>query len=227
MGDFRHEYKYMIHAPCESVLAMRCAALLEEDRFYKMNRQYTVRSLYFDDYQNSCLHDNENGVTPRSKFRIRYYNHDSSKIRLEKKSKAGLVTCKESCSLTQAEYEALLRCEYPDITPEMPSQKKKLLLEMRLKALIPKVIVSYERLPYVYPVGNVRITFDRGITSSSAVEDFLSGTYRARPILPTGTTILEVKWDGILPAFIRDMLQIDTLQWCAFSKYSMCRRLCL
>lgn len=227
MGELRHEYKYVIDAPCESVLALRCAALLEEDRYYKRNRQYTVRSLYFDDYQNSCLYENENGVTPRSKFRIRYYNDDPSGIRLEKKSKTGLATRKESCSLTRAEYETLLCRGYPDITPEMPDQKKKMLLEMRLKALIPKVIVSYERLPYVYPVGNVRITFDRQITSSSAVGDFLAGAYRARPILPPGVSILEVKWDNILPTFIRDMLQIDTLQWCAFSKYSMCRRLYL
>lgn len=44
---------------------------------------------------------------------------------------------------------------------------------MRTRLLPPKVIVEYDRVPYIYPQGNVRITLDENIRSSSRVELFL------------------------------------------------------
>ena len=94
---------------------------------------------------------------------------------------------------------------------------------MLLRHLKPKVIVTYERVPFVYPGGNVRVTFDQKITSSAELGAFLSGEYAQRPILPVGKSVLEVKWDELLPLHIKDALNMDTLQWSAFSKYYMCR----
>ena len=65
--------------------------------------------------------------------------------------------------------------------------------------MVPKVIVEYERTPYVYKNGNVRITFDRNITSSSQVDQFFNATAKKRPILPAGMQLLEVKYDEYLP----------------------------
>jgi hypothetical protein len=112
----------------------------------------------------------------------------------------------------------------PDICGEMPDIKKELFTEMRLRRMLPKVIVTYERSPFIYSAGNVRITFDRKITSSADIGHFLDGSYEERPVLQKGTCILEVKWDEILPLHIKDAMRMDSLKWTSFSKYYTCRK---
>ena len=96
-------------------------------------------------------------------------------------------------------------------------------MEIQLRGLVPKVIVTYERVPFIYSGGNVRVTFDRNIASSPELDRFLSGDYAQRPVMPCGHSILEVKWDEIMPRHIKDTLKLEGLTWMAFSKYFMCR----
>lgn len=223
MPRYRHEYKYFLDGAMENILRIRADGILMRDAHVQADGTYFIRSLYFDDHKNSCAKENEAGTDPRSKFRIRYYNDDTTHIRLEKKSKTRSMTLKESCKLTLEECRTFLQGSIPQISNDMSHGKQKLLLEMQLRGLMPKVIVSYERIPYVYPGGNVRVTFDRNISSSADIEHFLDGTYISRPILPFGHSILEVKWDEVMPLHIKDVLALDQLQWTAFSKYYMCR----
>ncbi len=223
MNRYRHEYKYFLDGTKESILRIRADGILMRDTHVQADGTYFIRSLYFDDYDDSCAKENEAGTDPRSKFRIRYYNNDTTHIRLEKKSKTRGMTLKESCKLTLEECRSFVKGEIPPVTDDMPSVKQNLFLEMQLRCLMPKVIVSYERIPYVYPGGNVRVTFDRNISSSVDISHFLDGTYISRPILPLGQSILEVKWDEVMPLHIKDVLALDQLQWTAFSKYYMCR----
>ncbi len=223
MGRYRHEYKYLIPASEECILMVRAAGVLLRDVHAGPAGSYTIRSLYFDDDCDTCLHENMAGTDPRSKFRIRYYNNDTQMLRLEKKSKCRMMTLKESCEITQEECLCLMQGKTPEITPEMPQIKRKLISQMLLRGMKPKVIVTYERVPFVYPGGNVRVTFDRNITSSAQVHAFLSGDYAQRPILPVGKSVLEVKWDEVLPLHIKSALDMNRLQWAAFSKYQMCR----
>ena len=117
-----------------------------------------------------------------------------------------------------------MRGEFPIITEGMLSAKKKLLSEIEIRGLFPKTIVTYERIPFVYSGGNVRVTFDRKITSSEDINLFMIGEYKQRPILPCGYSILEVKWDEVMPKHIKETLRIERLEWTAFSKYFMCRK---
>lgn len=227
MSKYRHEYKYLLNACEEAVLQVRAEALMLRDVHAQDDGCYEIRSLYFDDLYDTCLLENETGTDPRSKFRIRYYNHDLSHIRLEKKSKQRGMTRKESCMLTQNECVSLMRGAVPQIEECMPAQKKKLLLEMQLRGLQPKVIVAYERIPFVHPTGNVRVTFDKHLASSIAVEEFLKPAFSSRPVFPQGACILEVKWDELIPLYIKEAFQTDQLQWTAFSKYYMCRKFSL
>ena len=182
---------------------------------------YYIRSLYFDDYENSCYYENEDGTDPRAKFRIRYYNRDTGFIKLEKKSKTRGMTLKESSRITVGQCEEFMAGRIPG--PESEKQIR-LFEEIRLRNLLPRVIVSYERVPYIYPVGNVRVTFDDQITASNEISGFLTGEYQKRPILSLGESILEVKWDELLPPFIKECMQLDNLQWSTFSKYYLCRK---
>ena len=86
----------------------------------------------------------------------------------------------------------------------------------------PKVIVAYERKAYLYGPGNVRITLDRHVRASRQTERF--GTTDISYDALTGPdAVLEVKYDEFLPAFLKQLLELNTLQQTSFSKYQLCR----
>ena len=74
------------------------------------------------------------------------------------------------------------------------------------------------------PLGNVRITMDENISSSSRTDLFLEEQIPLRPVLAAGQQILEVKYDEYLPDQIYRTLQPGHLRPTAFSKYYLCRR---
>lgn len=224
MSDLRHEYKYLIDSRQEALLLMQAEAILQRDKHVGPLGVYDISSLYFDDLYNTCYYENESGVDQRAKYRIRIYNYNSGMIRLEKKMKYLGMTRKESCEITEDQCREFIQGRVPELLNESDCGKIRLFTEMRICSMIPKVIVTYERIPFVYPAGNVRITFDRMITSSYDIEAFLKPQRAERPILPCGRDVLEIKWDEAMPSFIREYLKLDDLQWTNFSKYYLCRK---
>lgn len=222
--DYRNEIKYIVAETQLVLLKNRIGHLIEPDRHAGPDGQYRIRSLYFDDYYDSCYTENEIGTDPREKFRIRIYNADPGRISLELKRKQHGMTQKLSCRLTEEQCRTLMagRPLRPD--PSYPAVLQKLNLLMNTRLLRPRVIVEYDREPYVEPLGNTRITFDRNIRSSDAVGMFLEKSVPARPIMPAGKHILEVKYDEFLPDYLYRNLQLSNLRQTAFSKYYLCRR---
>ena len=221
---YRHELKYQVTDAQIQMLKNRITHLLPLDRHVAKTGSYFIRSLYFDDYNDRCLQENENGTDPREKFRIRIYNGSAEKISLECKRKERGKTHKTSCPLTQEQTRLLMAGKVlPDIA-QQPPLLRKLTLQMMTRKLRPVVIVEYERIPYVYKNGNVRITLDTNIASSSAVETFLDPHISGRPVLPVGQQLLEVKYDEYLPDFIYRSLMLPNLRQTAFSKYYICRK---
>ena len=223
MDRYRHEYKYILDSGQRAILMMKINKMMKPDPNAGSEGSYIIRSLYFDDLYDTCFYQNESGTDPRAKYRIRYYNDDTSFIRLEKKIKRRGMTLKHSCMLSSDEAMMLSSGAFPEITSEMPAEKSRILSEMKLRGLIPKVIVTYKRIPFIYSAGNVRVTFDSEITSSDETGKFITRGYRERPVLPPGKSVLEVKWDELLPLHIKRIIQLDTLRWSTFSKYYTCR----
>jgi len=95
---------------------------------------------------------------------------------------------------------------------------------MKTRRLRPVIIVEYDRIPYVYKNGNVRVTFDLNISSSVALRDFTSETIPKRPVMPAGWHLMEVKFDEFLPDYIYNGLNLGSLQQSTFSKYYLCRK---
>jgi len=221
---YRHELKYLISTAQMAVLQNRINGLIPKDPYVTASGGYIIRSLYFDDSHNRAYYENENGTDPREKFRIRIYNASSKKIKLECKRKERTKTRKTSCNLTKEQVLLLMegKC-VPDIASQ-PALLRKLTNEMRIHRLRPVVIVEYERIPYVYKLGNVRVTFDTNIASSRSLTDFFEPQIPRRQILPAGMHLMEVKFDDFLPDFIYRALMLDSLQQTAFSKYYLCRK---
>lgn len=227
MADkYRYEQKYVCTGAQLKMLQTRLAALLPLDRNAGEKGSYLIRSLYFDDYNNSCYYDNESGVDPREKFRIRIYNGSMDNIRLELKRKQHGKTQKLSCRLTESQCGALIYKEKLEADKDFPELLNRLLILRKTSLMEPKVIVEYERVPYVGRLGNVRVTLDKRISGSKRVEEFARKEIEARPVMPTGQHLLEVKFDEYLPDYIYRALQLGEMRQSAYSKYYLCRKYC-
>ena len=222
--EYRNELKYVVSSRQIAILRNRIRPLMALDAHTGTKGKYTIRSVYFDDYRNICYLENADGTSPRERFRIRIYNADEKVIRLELKRKEGGKTHKDSCFLTFEQCQAFLTGEGMPCEDGYPPILQKFILKYRAERYRPKVIVEYEREPYVYKAGNVRVTFDTDIRSSNRVEAFFEKDLFARPVMPTGSHLMEVKYDEFLPDIIYNSLQADGLSQETFSKYYLCRR---
>lgn len=202
------------------VLRQRLRAVARCDP-YAPDGAYRVRSLYFDTPSDKALREKLSGISRREKFRIRYYNGDTSVIHLEKKSKLGGLGSKQSEILSAAEAASLLRGELDWMRDSGRPLVQELYSRMRTELLRPKVIVDYTREPYVCPAGNVRVTLDYDIRTGLRCTSFLNPCVT----IPAGDApiLLEVKWDAFLPGIIRDAVQLEGCRTSAFSKYTQCR----
>lgn len=226
-GQFRHEFKYLCSELQLQMLESRLKGIMQTDAHAGADGSYTIRSLYFDDLEDRCYYENENGVDRRSKYRIRIYNGSDQYIHLEKKSKLRGMNQKEGCRITREQCLALMHNQIDmSVFDTYPPLLQEFILQIKTKGMAPKVIVEYDRKPYVYAIGNVRVTLDRNIRSSSDVMSFLEPNLYGRQIMPQGRQLLEVKYDALLPDHIYRTVQMKDLSRTSFSKYYLCRKYC-
>ena len=218
---FRHELKQEITYADMLVLRQRLKTVMQEDS-HATDGRYEIRSLYFDNLNDKALREKIDGVNIREKFRIRYYNGDTSLIHLEKKSKINGLCLKESVSLTFEQAEAILNGDYTWMAECKESLMRELYIKMKHDGLRPKTIVDYAREPFVFGPGNVRITLDYNIRTGLSAVDFLNNSCVTVPIA-NNPIILEIKWDEYLPDIIKDIIQLNRGRIGAFSKYAACR----
>ncbi len=221
---YRHEFKYFSPEYILSTLEKRCDAVLKRDSHTGPEGFYNIKSLYFDDFYNTCYFENENGTDPREKFRIRIYNNSISRISLELKQKKQGRTLKTSCPISLERVKSIINGEKLDVKNEDSFLYKKFYTQMISRNLHPVTIVVYDRIPYVYKNGNVRVTFDRNIRSGNDFSKFFDSDLPVRPVLPAATNLLEVKFDEFLPDYIHEILQTERLAQTSFSKYYLCRK---
>lgn len=224
--QYRHEYKYPLTNGQMLVENAKISALAMKDMHVGEKGFYNIRSLYFDDYNDSCYLDNENGVDEREKYRVRIYNHNTERITLERKEKIRGKTGKTSCLITLSQCKQLMKGVIPSDIEPTQQVLHRLAYLMAIKLMRPAVIVDYDRVPYVYRVSdaNVRVTFDHHITSVGDASTFLNENVNGRGVMPVGWSLMEVKFDSFLPDEVYELLQLDGLRADTFSKYCLCRK---
>lgn len=221
--QYRHEYKYLIDTYQVEFLKHRLPTVMNLDS-HASNGFYQIRSLYFDDSFDTCYYDNENGTDPREKFRVRIYNGSAERLQLELKRKEAGKTLKKSCPISQDDVRALLEGQPLRWDPDMNPILRKLYILQQTRGMRPKVIVEYDRIPFVLPEGNVRVTLDLNVRTSPDIGTFLNEHTNCRPIMPLGRQLLEVKFDQFLPDYIKHTVNMKYLQQTTFSKYYLCRK---
>ena len=247
--QYRHELKYKISYPDYLAMRSRLRPVMKADPHASAGGRYLVRSIYFDNLNDKALREKIDGIAKREKFRIRYYNDDLSYIVLEKKMKIGSLCLKCSAPITEEECRKILSGGRSSVTDggrsstidggrgsmrngdlsfmkEHPQELvRELYAKMTYQLLRPRVLVSYTREPFIYPAGNVRVTFDSDIRTSLFHQEFL--TKEAAGISATDEpqdVYLEVKFDAFLPEVVQDLIRVKGIRQHAFSKYSASRR---
>lgn len=220
---FRHELKHYINYFDYIIISNRLKQIMENDSYANENGEYKVRSLYFDNYNDKVLKEKLNGINHRDKYRIRLYNDDTSFIRLEKKSKINGLCKKISSRISKEEVKLILDGNIDFLNTKENSLFNELFEKMYKELLKPKTIVDYIRESYIYPPGNVRVTFDKSIKSGLNSINILSSEMPTLETLNSNLIVLEIKYDEFLPELIADMLQIKERKNSSISKYALCR----
>ncbi len=218
---YRHEWKYVISYSDMLAIRQRMSAIAQPDP-HATDGKYLIRSLYFDNESDKALKEKVNGVNSREKFRIRYYNLDTSLIHLEKKCKQNGLGTKYSAPLTATEAQAIVDGDTDWMMRSEHSLIQELYCKMMIQGLRPKTVVDYTREPFIFPAGNVRVTLDYDLKTGMDCTDFLNPdmvTVKAgdAPLL------MEVKWDEYLPDLIKAAVAVKDRRAGAFSKYAQCR----
>jgi hypothetical protein len=220
---FRHEIKHFINLSDSIVIRNRLKHIMNPDAFALEDGKYKVRSLYFDSLQNKALMEKINGVNNREKFRIRYYNDDTSLIKLEKKSKINSLCQKNSVIITEEECKMLLSGEIKWLLKSANPLLIELYSKMTNQLLKPRTVVAYKREAYTFNPGNVRITMDSEIKSGLFSKAFFNLLLPTIGVSTMGQVILEVKFDNFLPEIISDAIQTNESSSTSISKYAASR----
>jgi len=220
--QFRHELKYYLNMADYLVIRSRLSNIASSDPFAGSDGKYRIRSLYFETPDDKALQEKLTGVNEREKFRIRYYNNDTSFIRLEKKEKTANASSKVNCSITKEEVDRILAGDKEWMINAGRPLLVELYAKMKYLGLQPRTIVDYDRECFIYTPGNVRIALDSnistGIYAVNLFDDVPMIKAHGVPVI-----ILEVKYDNFLPMIIQELVQLPNRRWTAFSKYASAR----
>ena len=206
----RHEEKYIIDYSCYALLKARAEKVLTPDS-NGQNGSYVITSLYYDDPIDTALLEKQDGLARHTKFRLRTYNFSDKIIRLEKKVKEGVLTQKETRTVTREQLAAL------------DTLSGDLAVQLRATGQRPAITVRYRRDAYVYPGTDIRLTFDRDLrVLPPDMQTLFDSAYGGIPVLSGNQVIMELKYGTHIPTFLRTLTAVPSQQL-SVSKYALCR----
>ncbi len=221
LKTFRHEYKYAISYTEMLKLREKLNDLLEVDR---NEDGYFVRSLYFDSIDDEDYYDKLNGEYQRKKIRLRIYDHNSDKVKLEIKQKMDYHQLKESLIISKKDANELIKGNYQVLLNYQEDTANKIYLYFSSRGYKPKVIIEYQRIAYITNT-TTRITFDFNIKKSNNVNNFFDEDINYLNILSLPEVVLEVKFDRFLEPYISNILSKYISRNQSVSKYVMGRNI--
>lgn len=184
---------------------------------------YMIRSLYFDTIDDKDYHDKEDGVELRRKIRLRIYNTNTSFVLLEMKQKQGTQQKKRSLRLTREEAKEMILGDYSVLLRYNEPFAAECFSLMNTLCYRPKTVVTYQRKAFVAKTNDIRITFDHHIKGTESCFDIFSDNLLENSILDPYLGVLEVKFNGFLLSYIKDILMECNSSEVSVSKYCLGR----
>ncbi len=224
----RHELKFLVSYAEYLTLKSRFHAVLDYDRNAGKDG-YFIRSIYFDDVNESAYYDKTAGLCDRVKYRLRAYNNNPDYIVLECKKKHNKFVNKNSAVITPDICRSLIESDFSMIENRDEPVCREIIMAYRDSGIKASVTVDYHREAYVYPVSNLRVTFDKELHAAgmSGFNMFYEdgNPEITLPVYLNNSVIVEVKYDDYLPEYIRNMLPSFMGVPLPISKYCLCKNL--
>lgn len=218
----RNENKFFIGLPEYYYISQIIQAVMQPDSFMQKDRQYYIRSLYFDTIDNADYYTKISGIEIRKKIRLRIYDIDSEFVKLEIKNRLNSQILKETLVISKSEAVDIIKGDYSCLDNYNNKIALKIKNIMTSQVYSPKIIVDYEREAYVYPEHNVRITFDKNVRAMCS-DQLFDKNLGLVPLITEPYIIMEIKFDQVLPEFIKKAISTGTLLKSSISKYCMAR----
>ena len=223
----RYEFKYFLKKNIADEIKSHVSKFMNLDKFANLGAEktYFVRSIYFEDSFNSNFEEKINGYRIRKKFRLRYYKKglDKGPIFLETKGRNLERTYKIRAKLNLNDLEIInqkksvydLAKKYPNSVPV-----RDFVFESFKKNLQPKILIDYERQPFINKHGlYFRLTFDKNL-SCVKLENKIENSLLNNSIeCKSGLTILEVKFERSIPLWFHRIIQSYNLRRQSISKF--------
>jgi hypothetical protein len=231
-GAGRLEYKYVVPKSQTDDLRDALKPWVIHDTFCAEchNKEYTVRSIYYDNRRFQCYDEKFDGFRLKKKLRIRGYNEErpDNTVFLEIKRKQEDFISKSRAPVRWAQIGKVFP-GYGVGTSPLPFElgtreveaAGRFLYNYYRRRMLPVVLIVYEREAFYGRFDPMlRLTFDKNVRSRLYPE--LSSLYSDRDtrFLIPGHFVFEVKFYLNLPLWIRDIVRRFDLQRQAFSKYS-------
>ena len=218
----RQEKKYLMNLVSMKRLSGQLAQVMIEDP-HNGAEGYCVRSLYFDTLRDTDYEEKLDGLELRRKIRLRIYAPGDSFAMLEMKQKQGSrqkkrslrVSREDAAALTRGRYDCLLR--YPD-----PFAAECYGL-MHCRCYRPKTVVEYRRKAFIAKENKIRITFDHQIRATETCGDLFSPVLNMNPVLDPFNGVLEVKYNGFLLTYLKNLVNEADRSELSVSKYCLAR----
>lgn len=220
---FRNEWKHSMDRTDYITIRSRLAAIADQSMYAGLGGSYRVRSLAFVDLGEEKRVDLLSSIGRKETFRIRYYNENADYIRMEKKTRVGGKTNKQSAVLTEEECRSILDGD----TNWMAHSEEPLFIEFyekqRRGELAAQTVADYQREAFVYRPCNVRITMDSSLKTGIPPELFLElgenpGTGMQGE---KEAVIMKVKYDCFMPEIIRSAIKVSEKRPTSFSRYEV------
>lgn len=215
--NYRSELKYIITNNDFNLLKHRLESLLKKDKNV-IDGSYKITTIYFDNIYRTSYYQVLDGISQRWKYRIRFYNNNDKYIVLEKKYKINSRTNKTSVRITKQELDKIMKNEI-DISLENHKLFNEFIIKLKTEMMRPIILVEYDRIPFVYDIGNIRITLDYNIGFS---KEFDKAFTQDKNLIYLKERILEVKFNDLIPEHIRAKLELNHLERTSYSKFKNC-----
>ncbi len=218
----RTELKYFFSSTDMGLIKQTLDVILMPDPYNVDENGYVISSVYFDTIDDDDLNQKLDGIMYREKYRIRIYNNDTNSGKFEIKRKLNNAIEKLSININQEEISLILSGDFS------PLEKYKTVAyageRMKYKGYVAKNIVTYNRLAFFLPFNNIRITLDLGLRTHGFETNLLNiESLLVLPIQKNGYEILEIKYEGKLPDFIKNIISSFHLNRSSISKYGLSR----
>lgn len=223
----RYEFKYLLSWQTFQEIRARLQRYVKVDGFAQKaaGNYYEVISLYYDSPKFYYYYEKFDGVKNRKKIRLRTYRMNNEFVGnafLEIKRKCDAVILKDRFLLDKNAYHNFIKNNeffMPD--GERPKTAAPIIEEYEQErarhSLQPQILINYRREPYVGKFNNnFRVTFDYNLMACPSGD--LYDTDCATPLLPDGV-VMELKFNGKFPYYIREVIESYNLERVAFSKY--------